>query len=172
MKIELFQPTVEGEARILLLIEAFSRGHAVLEGRTKLAKLDFFLRYPSFLYRALRLRGVRSTQVVYAEKSEDVETKMVRYRYGPWDPSYYATLGRLLGKGLIEVVPITRGIGYRVTTKGKRIATSLRKEAIWQETANRLDLLQKYLNLKGAALKTFIYDHFPEVTQASWGDKL
>jgi len=33
MQIDLFQPTIEGEARILLLIEAFSRGKATLGGR-------------------------------------------------------------------------------------------------------------------------------------------
>ncbi|MFE2970175.1 hypothetical protein ACFXKC_42275 [Streptomyces sp. NPDC059340] len=31
-----------------------------------------------------------------------IEQGMIRYRYGPWDPAYYAPLGALTGKGLIE----------------------------------------------------------------------
>jgi hypothetical protein len=30
---------------------------------------------------------------------------MMRYRYGPWDPSYFAVLGSLVGRGLIEAIP-------------------------------------------------------------------
>jgi len=41
MRRELFQPTVLGEARVLLLINNFSSKGSALEGRTKLAKLDF-----------------------------------------------------------------------------------------------------------------------------------
>ena len=68
MKIDLFQPTIEGEARLLLLIEAFSRGIKTLEGRTKLAKLDFFLRYPRYFHRALQIRGAKlekSIQLIF-----------------------------------------------------------------------------------------------------------
>ena len=46
MRTEQFQPSLDSEGRLLLLIAAFSRGNRVLEGRTKLAKLDFLLRYP------------------------------------------------------------------------------------------------------------------------------
>jgi len=53
-----FAGTRDGEARLLLLIDAFSGGADGLQGRTKLAKLDFLLRYPRFCRRAMRLRGV------------------------------------------------------------------------------------------------------------------
>jgi hypothetical protein len=48
MRDEAFAPTAEGEARLLLLIDAFSAGGEHLQGRVKLAKLDFLLRYPRF----------------------------------------------------------------------------------------------------------------------------
>jgi hypothetical protein len=51
MRADLFRPSVEGEARLLILIDAFSRGRNSLEGRLKLAKLDFLLRYPRFFRR-------------------------------------------------------------------------------------------------------------------------
>lgn len=97
---------------------------------------------------------------------------MVRYRYGPWDPAYFAILGRLLGKGLIRPVTLDRGIGYSITDKGRELANALRKESAWQETAARLELLRRYLDLTGVTLKNFIYTHFPEVTKAEWGELL
>lgn len=172
MRIDLFQPTIEGEARLLLLIETFSRGNKILEGRTKLAKLDFFLRYPSYLRHALELRGVRLEQRLEISGVEDLETRMVRYRYGPWDPAYFAILGRLIGKGLIMPAPIERGIGYKATNKGREIANRLRSEPVWQEPTIKLELLRKHMNLAGTTLKKFIYDHFPEVTKAEWGKSL
>ena len=49
-----------------------------------------------------------------------LESRMMRYRYGPWDPSYFAVLGSLVGRGLIEVVPAesTNALGYRTTEAG------------------------------------------------------
>jgi hypothetical protein len=172
MRRDLFQPTVEGEARLLLLIEAFSTGNNVMEGRTKIAKLDFFLRYPNYFNRAMRLRGVSDEQQSYDEHSGNIETKMIRYRYGPWDPSYYAILGRLIGKGLIAIVPLDKGIGYKATDKGRDIVSLINKEPVWQEIIQKLKLLKNHLNLTGTTLKKFIYDNFPEITKANWGESL
>jgi len=173
MRVDLFQPTVEGEARLLLLIEAFSRKTHTLEGRTKLAKLDFFLRYPLYLQRALTIRNVPEVEQMDMLATQDnIETRMVRYRYGPWDPAYYAILGRLIGKGLVESVPIGNGIGYKATEKGIKISHDLSQEPVWQDTIRRLDLLKKHINLSGNTLKKFIYRYFPEVTSATWGQSL
>jgi hypothetical protein len=172
MRIDLFQPTVEGEARILLLVEAFSRGDHSLEGRTKLAKLDFLLRYPSYFRRALQAKGTLTGKVPVEAPTEDVETRMVRYRYGPWDPSYYAILGRLIGKGLLLPIPVKRGIGYKVTEKGRGIAMALHQEPVWEEIVARVEILRKHFNFSGTTLRQFIYKNFPEVTQASWGESL
>ncbi|MFX1297123.1 MAG: hypothetical protein ACFFD2_20005 [Promethearchaeota archaeon] len=172
MRIELFQPTIEGEARLLLLIERFSRGKNALEGRTKLAKLDFFLRYPIYFRRALELRGFNIEKKFDFTIKEDIEAKMVRYRYGPWDPAYFAILGRLIGKNLIIPVPIIKGIGYKATAKGRKVSNSLYIEPVWEETTAKIELLKKYLNLKGYTLKKFIYDNFPEIASREWGESL
>jgi hypothetical protein len=169
---ELFQPSIESEARILLLINAFTTPAKSLEGRTKLAKLDFLLRYPSFMQRALAIRTSEQTMQVATEEEHNIEGRMIRYRYGPWDPTYYSILGKLIGKGLIEAVPNNRGLSYRTTERGSLIAKSLAKEESWAETHVRVKLLKQNFNLSGTALKNFIYQHFPEVTSASWGHKI
>ena len=171
MQTDSFQPSLEGEARLLLLIAAFSRRTKVLEGRTKLAKLDFLLRYPIYLDRSLQIRRPKLTPP-FRPSGPDVESRMVRYRYGPWDPAYFALLGRLIGKGLVEPASFPRGIGYRVTETGQMIATNLQSELAWIDVAQRVTILRQHFDLTGATLKKFIYENFPEVTRASWGQPL
>lgn len=170
MRRDLFEPSVEGEARLLLLISGFTTPKKSLEGRTKLAKLDFFLRYPAFFRRAMQLSG--QTQEMSAAANPDIETRMVRYRYGPWDPAYFALLGRLIGKGLVTPVSVKRGIGYRATDQGKAAAKRIAETEEWREVAETVKVLRRHFDYTGSHLKDFIYRNFPEVTDAEWGDVL
>ncbi|HVV77167.1 MAG TPA: hypothetical protein VHC43_14140 [Mycobacteriales bacterium] len=176
---ERFRPTAEGEARLLCLIDGFSRvgqePRRSLEGRVKLAKLDFLLRYPEYLQRILDTRGAPEAQVEAATiERNPIEQRMVRYRYGPWDPAYYALLGRLVGKGLVEVVPLPgkAGFGYRTTELGQRAAASLLNDESWSEIGRRITLLRRHLDLTGESLKTMVYSQIPEVSSASWNQAL
>ncbi len=170
MKLDLFQPSLESEARILLLITSFSSAKKFLEGRTKLAKLDFLLQYSEYLIRILtkhrNLPIDDITKIISLETN--IESKMVRYKFGPWDPSHYAIIGRLVGKQLISY----SDKGFQTTDKGINISRKIANEPVWQETIRRIKLLKKHLNLSGNALKNLIYEFVPEVTNASWGDKL
>src|ERR1700761_7810045 len=99
-----YRATREAEARVLLLIDGFSRkatGPRTLEGRVKLAKLDFLLRYPRHLATVLASRGLRDAELQILNRQDSpLESRMMRYRYGPWDPSYFAVLGSLVGRKL------------------------------------------------------------------------
>jgi len=167
---ELFEPTVEGEARVLVLIAAFTTGRKSLEGRTKLAKLDFLLRYPAYLRRALHLKAPEDEDKV--APAHDIETRMVRYRYGPWDPAYFGILGRLVGKGLVEAVPGKMGLSYRATRQGAELAARLADEPSWEDVTASAKLLRKHFDWTGSHLKKYVYETFPEVTTAAWGDEL
>jgi hypothetical protein len=172
MRKELFQPTAEGEARLLLLINAFTTSKNSLEGRTKLAKLDFLLRYPSFLQRALSIHVPKVIIPQSSEIDETIETRMLRYRYGPWDPAYFAILGSLIGRGLVVPVPTATGIGYRATSTGQRLASRIASTEPWQDAARAVKLLKTHFDKSGTWLKDFIYQHFPEVVNSSWGQTL
>jgi len=162
----------EGQARLLLLIDAFSTAEETLQGRVKLAKLDFLLRYPSFYRRALIARG-RSVSYPAEIDEDNIEHRMVRYRYGPWDPAYYALLGALLGRGLIETVPAGRYTGLRTTPLGADLASELAAAPAWKDVAERARKLRSaFRSHTGTWLKDFIYEQFPEVTQARWGQPL
>src|SRR5690242_11079838 len=109
------------EARLLVLIGALcvQQGDAI-EGLTKLAKLDFLLRYPALLERALVARNKSPTQVetTVAERSS-VESQMVRYRFGPWDHRYRRWLNDLAAKDLVLVTAKGKTVTVEMTASGR-----------------------------------------------------
>lgn len=171
---EKYRPSAEGAARLLLLIDTFSRQKGVkanLEGRTKLAKLDFFLRYPERLAVALQSKDV-SPAAIDAVTTEEVpiDERMVRYRYGPWDPAYYSLLGSLIGRGLVEVVQVnSRGLAYRSTDAGATFVERLLEDESWAEYQARATLLRRHFDVSGESLKKLVYSLFPDIAGLSWG---
>jgi hypothetical protein len=87
--------------RLLILVDVFAgrRGDQTIEGITKLAKLDFLLRYPAFLERALLARNAPEAAAKVEEfERNSVEARMVRYKFGPWDHRYISWWARALSK--------------------------------------------------------------------------
>jgi hypothetical protein len=160
-------PTPEAEVRLLLLIDAF--GNAGMNGRTQLAKTDFFVRYPRYLARALEIIG---TPAQLDGGEFDIEQRMIRHRYGPWDPVYFAILGRLRSRRLIEWTRGGGGVGFRATTGGHDLAMKFRTVEEWQPVDLRARLVAKYLGWSGDRLRRFIYDSFPEVVGRKWGQEI
>jgi hypothetical protein len=159
---------------LLLLIDAFSQGpkgrKRFLEGRVKLAKLDFLLRYPRHLQRVLAFRNIEIDSELDLNALESpLEARMMRYRYGPWDPAYYAVLGALIGRGLIEVEALEgrSGYGYRTTTRGSELAISLRADESFEYVSNRISILRKHFDKSGNTLREYVYQ-IPEIRDAQW----
>ena len=171
-----FRALPEAEARVLLLIAAFTGQRSKLktmEGRVKLAKLDFLVRYPKYLTRILQHRKV-SDQIISSINAQEnpLQNRMIRYRYGPWDPSYYAVLGSLIGRGLVEPVPIPKGIGYRATDLGRDAAELILHDETWADVHERIKLTKRHLDLAGTTLKNLLYKAIPEMTNADWNEEL
>jgi hypothetical protein len=167
-----FRATPEAAARLLLLIDAFSRSRnsaRSLEGRIKLAKLDFLLRYPAYAARLLtRVHATDEEISDFTHEANPLEQRMVRYRYGPWDPAYYALLGSLIGRGLVEVVPFASGLGYRTTERGRQLAADLAEDDSHAPVKQQAALLRRRLDKSGTTLKNWIYEEVPEVSEAQW----
>jgi hypothetical protein len=175
---ERFRPSRESEARLLLLIDAFSRkadgSERYLEGRVKLAKLDFLIRYPRHLRQLLLAHGAQPKQLDQIDPTEaPMDSKMIRYRYGPWDPSYYAILGSLIGRGLVQIGPLgsSSGYGYRTSEAGARLAATLRADESFSNLDARLILARRYLDKAGSTLKSYLYE-IPEIADANWEQDL
>ena len=132
-------------ARLLLLLNAFAGddGSGAVEGLTKLAKLDFLLRYPVMLDRALKAKG-RTVREVQLEEHEQqsVESEMVRYRFGPWDHRYREFLNILIAKGLAIVSVEGRTVVITLTPAGRALASQLAGDAVFEPYVRRSALLK------------------------------
>lgn len=157
------------QGRVLLLIDAMAGKQGMLDGLTKLAKLDFLLRYPVFLRQLAdsgRVRGLVLDSETAPTRDEEraVESRMIRYKYGPWDDRYYGIIGALIGRGLVEYVPGHGRVALRPTQGGHAIATVLASDPAWTRTAARCALLRRaFARTSGNALKDLIYQELPDV---------
>ena len=152
--------------RILLLLDAFAGkdGTGQIEGLTKLAKLDFLLRYPVMLERALKAKR-RTIRDVGLEEHErtSVESEMVRYRFGPWDHRYRELLNVLVAKALATVDVRGRTVVIGLTSRGREIAGELAADQAFGPYIRRSVAIKRHFDIKGTNLMRFIYDTFPEV---------
>lgn len=162
-------------ARLLMLLDAHSgRSNKPVEGVTKLAKLDFLLRYPNCLERALvaRKKPTAPARVRDFERTT-IESKMVRFRYGPWDHRYRRWIALLVGKGLLHAAVEGRTVKLRLTGAGHSAAYALMNSPDLADLSSRAKVVAKtFGTMSGTALKEFVYATFPEITTMRWGDPI
>jgi hypothetical protein len=153
------------QARLLVLLRAFAgqRANKTVAGLTKLAKLDFLLRYPTYLERALIARQKAADVRVRPEERRSVESAMIRYRYGPWDFRYRELLNELVGLGLVRVHVTGRTVEIGLTGLGAERADGLAADTRFEETMRRARLLKRHLDLSASGLRDFVYQTFPEI---------
>jgi hypothetical protein len=154
-------------ARILLILAAYSETqNRPLDGLTKLAKLDFLIRYPTFLEQ-LTPKILRQELPVSLMPTQNevaaVESRMIRYKYGPWDDRYYPILGILIGLGLVEPSSGKGRVALAVTEAGALIASHISADPSWQLVSQRAHFVTQSFNLTGNQLKNLIYTELPIV---------
>ena len=161
--------------RLLILINTFSEKEkkGKIEGLTKLAKLDFLLRYPQYLEKALIKKG-KSTKKIAIDGYErrTIESSMVRYRYGPWDFRYRRFLNILIAKGLVKIEEKGRTIIIEITESGSALAEKLAKQEDFSKTVKRAILLKNNFNIQATSLMRFIYETFPEIGTLRLGEEI
>src|SRR3954467_8219376 len=137
-------------ARILLLLNAFSKedDEGSIEGLTKLAKLDFLLRYPVMLDRALQAKG-KSTREVQLEDHErqSVESEMVRYRFGPWDHRYREILNILVAKGLLKISIEGNTVVVTETELGREQAQKIAENEFFMPYVKRARVIKRNFDI-------------------------
>ena len=155
-------------ARILLLLRHCGRKNRIA-GLTKFAKLDFFVRYPTFFDRA-NTSNLETTKE-YTNESP-VESSMVRHHYGPWDKRYYHLLARLASTGLITVLKSKNTYNISLTENGVKYANELTKDASFTDLKNHMINVSKtFGGFNGTKLKNLIYETFEkEVAERPMGD--
>jgi hypothetical protein len=155
-------------ARLVLLLRHCGAKGLRLDSLTKMAKLDFFVRYPRFFAVAAAAEG----QLAAPEASE--ESRMIRYRYGPWDERYYHLLSYLEALGLIAVSREGSSFQLALTDEGTRIAGVLTERPSFQGLIDHMKQVKSVLGqMSGTKLKNLIYELFEkEVCERSLGEEI
>ncbi|MDE2703976.1 MAG: hypothetical protein OXI35_02840 [Gemmatimonadota bacterium] len=153
-------------ARLVLLLKHCGVKTRI-DGLTKLAKLDFFVRYPDFFGKAAQTIGAQSLEVSVVS-----ESSMVRYRYGPWDDRYYHLLSYLESTNLINVVRMGNSYRITLTQNGNEVATTISKDSSHATLIQHMKNVKKVMGSKGGTtLKNLIYELFDtEIAARSLGE--
>lgn len=159
------------QLRVLLLVTAVSsepEHNRKLDGLTKLAKLDFFVRYPALA--AVLLDDLEADDRMHVSDVErlsptTVQDPMTRYKYGPWDDRYYPVIGALVSRGLVRYAKGKRGSVALVPTEvGKALAAEVAVDNVWREVADRCAAVaEASRGMTGNALKELIYDRLADL---------
>jgi hypothetical protein len=154
-------------ARILLLLLTCGKGRTrSISGRTKLAKLDFFVRYPRFLERAADELG-EDDEHRFRAGPEGVEASMVRYRFGPWDHRYQNLLAQLEGRQLVRVNRSGKSDSYGLTPQGLEVAGELARDNAFASLVERCSVVRDLFGeFTGTQLKEFVYRTFADEVAA------
>jgi DNA-binding PadR family transcriptional regulator len=142
-------------ARLLLLFRVCGTKDRI-EGLTKLAKLDFFVRYPEFFEQVCHHLGLAASA-----STKTRESGMVRFHYGPWDKRYYQVLAYLEGRELVTVSKEGSAFIFSLTPKGVQLADQFRKASPFGDLVTQMKAVKKVLGgMSGSKIKSLIYKVF------------
>ena len=161
-------------ARLLVLLKAFMKeDQSAIEGITKLAKLDFLLRYPSYFEAALEARGVKREKINLPDYERNtIEASMVRFKFGPWDHRYRRFLNSLAAMGLVTISISGRKVSIDLTNEGFNMADKLSVKGEFEQLTMRAGMLSRHLDLGATNLMNFIYETFPELHNMEFNDEI
>lgn len=170
------------EARLLLLLKAAAGKEEIakpLEGIMKLAKMDFLLRYPNMLVRALNVIGESKKSALVAaaaipeEDRDTIEARMIRFRFGPWDPRYRRWLSILVAKQLAIVYREGRTVKIQLSKTGMALAGQLAEVEAFKPLAERARVVHSAVgNMPSSKITAFVYKIAPEIISMKWGNAI
>ena len=129
-------------------------------GLTKLAKLDFFVRYPDFFQRAAGPRREGGTR---HDDRRAVDSAMVRHHYGPWDARYYQILAYLESRELITVERQDKTFVFSPDRGRLGEGRAARRAGTLPGVCRHMQEVKKLFgNKSGDTLKKLVYELFDE----------
>ncbi|EJR73629.1 hypothetical protein ORN01_22130 [Bacillus cereus] len=164
--------------RILILIDKMAgRNHKqTIDGINKLVKLDFLLRYPVALERAL-MKLKKETDIpkidIKVYERESVETNLMHFNYGPWDSRYRRFLTILEAKGLIAYIISGKTVKVSITHTGHKTVENISRFSEFQDYVVRSQLIKRHFgSYSSKKLLNFFYEVFPEMVTMTQGEEI
>lgn len=148
-------------ARMVLLLLPFATAKKNIDSISKLTKLDFLLKHPLILAKALQNIGVSPSLVMLQnfEKSS-FESTLAGYKFGPWDSYSRKLLNVLCAKGLVDMN--ARKGSITLTENGIRLAELLASNDTFQDLFDNAQLLFKHFDKSNPWLTDTIYSVIAE----------
>lgn len=149
-------------ARLMLLMEICGSAGRI-DGLTKMAKLDFFTRYPDF-FEVARASVAPDSDIPPTTAADGaVEASMVRHHYGPWDKRYYHVLAYLEARQLISVIKEGKSYQIALSALGRERTKILAAKESFAPLVVRLKQIKAVFGRKsGTFLKDLIYRLFDQ----------
>lgn len=161
-------------ARLLLLVlhcgtKTKGTGLTRVDGLTKMAKLDFLVRYPEFFEKLAHYLGQSVSTPLH-----DVESSMVRFHYGPWDDRYYHILDYLESRELLHVEKDGNTYKFAITPSGAVVASTLSGDQAYADLVQHMRVVKQVAGkYQGTKLKDLIYEVFgKEVVDRKMGEAI
>lgn len=162
-------------ARLMLILRhQANKGDGTVAGITKLAKLDFLCRYPLYFQRFVdRVRSKPEVVELQDYEARTVENRMIRFRYGPWDPRYRRWISLLVSRGLAHAYTKGRTVHVGLTPAGVAVSETLASSGEFHDLDIRAEQLSRIAASKsGTRLKNIIYEIIPHLRDLDWGKRI
>lgn len=164
--------------RILILIDKMAgRNHKqTIDGINKLVKLDFLLRYPVALERALtKLKEDQDIPKINIQvyERESVEANLMHFNYGPWDSRYRRFLTILEAKSLIAYIISGKTVKVSITHTGHKTVEDISSFSEFHNYVVRSGLIKRHFgSYSSKKLINLFYDVFPEMVTMAQGEEI
>ena len=178
--LENYDPLHEARLLVLLKVAAGKGKHPdPVDGIMKLAKMDFLLRYPNILERALvaisdkKPTAKKAAESITESEKDTIEGRMIRFRFGPWDKRYRRWLSIMAAKQLLTVAKVGKTVQIQLTEKGRELADQIASRDEFVDLAKRAGLVRFAVgNMSATRLMKFVYKIAPEIVEMKWGDSI
>ncbi|MFC3750099.1 hypothetical protein [Paenibacillus sp. GCM10012306] len=153
--------------RILILIHSLigNKKDKVTVELTKLAKMDFLLKYPSALDSALtNLNKQKDVSITEAEKN-NIETNILSFRFSPWSSDFRRLMVLLNAKSLIKWERRERYLDIYQTPKGLELYKEVLKYTEFKSMIKQSQAIKTNIsNLSGINLDSLLSKVLTELT--------
>ena len=104
---------------------------------------------------------------------DTIESKMIRFRYGPWDGRYRRWISLLKARGFVNVYTEGRAVVVESTELGEEFISKISESPIYREQYLRATaVIKTFGRFSATKLMIFIYETFPELNNMRWGDEI
>lgn len=159
--------------RMLILLDTFAGKNKIgkIQGITKLAILDFLLRYPAALDKVLEKQECEGNKVINKKRVilqsyevNSIDARMMKFNFAPWDFKYRRIVSILKAKDLIQIDTEGKKIVLGISTKGIDVSRKFNDLKNYEYMFVRCRIIKTVFgNWSQKRLIDMIYLTFPEI---------